>query len=238
MEHAQTIFKRYEIKYLLNREQYRKIRDYMQEYMEPDCYGRTSIYNIYFDTPDYCLIRESLEKPVYKEKLRLRSYGMDKNEGHVFVELKKKYDGIVYKRREEMEFEEAREYLYDGRHPETDSQILREIDWFLKYHKNLEPKMYIAYDRIALADRDGSGLRITFDKNIRWRNFKLDLQEADSGRQIIEDGYYLMEVKTPDSLPLWMTGILDKLELFPVSFSKYGRAYQDMKGLAGHGAVI
>lgn len=238
MEHAQTIFKRYEIKYLLNEMQYRKMRETLTDYMEMDKYGESHIYNIYFDTPDYYLIRDSLDKPVYKEKLRMRSYGMDKNNGHVFVELKKKYDGIVYKRREEMEFDEAVEYLYDGKKPSADSQILREIDWFLKYHKNVGPKMYIAYDRTALAAKDDSGLRLTFDENIRWRSTKLDLQEDGEDHLIIGKGYYLMEVKTPASLPVWMADILDDLKLYPVSFSKYGKAYEEMKGAVTDGAVI
>lgn len=238
MEHAQTIFKRYEVKYLLDEVQYKRMREALADHMEMDRYGQSRIYNIYFDTPDFHLIRESLDKPVYKEKLRLRSYGMDKNGGHVFVELKKKYDGIVYKRREEMEIEEAVEYLYDGKKPSGDSQILREIDWFLKYHKHMEPKMYIAYDRIALAAKDDSGLRITFDDNLRWRNTRLDLQDEGGGNLIIEKGYYLMEVKTPEALPVWMADILDALKLYPVSFSKYGRAYKEMREAAAGGTVI
>ena len=238
MEHAQTIFKRYEVKYLLDEVQYKRMREALADHMEMDRYGQSRIYNIYFDTPDFHLIRESLDKPVYKEKLRLRSYGMDKNGGHVFVELKKKYDGIVYKRREEMEFEEAVEYLYDGKKPSGDSQILLEIDWFVTYHKHMEPKMYIAYDRIALAAKDDSGLRITFDDNLRWRNTRLDLQDVGGGNLIIEKGYYLMEVKTPKALPVWMADILDALKLYPVSFSKYGRAYKEMREAAAGGTAI
>ena len=190
-----------------------------------DEYGVTSICSIYFDTPDYRLIRNSLEKPVYKEKLRLRSYGTPAEGDKVFVELKKKYQGIVYKRRERMELSEAEHYLYDYRPAKKKTQITREIDWFLRFYDNLVPSMYVSYSRIAMLGDKCPGLRITFDKNILWRKEELYLECGSFGKPLLEDGQRLMEIKVPEAMPIWLVRHLDELEIYPVSFSKYGNAY-------------
>ena len=95
----QNVFKRYEIKYLISQEQKRIVLEAMEQKMALDKYGRTTIRNIYFDTDSYRLIRRSIEKPAYKEKLRIRSYCKAQPNSTVFVELKKKYKSVVYKRR-------------------------------------------------------------------------------------------------------------------------------------------
>lgn len=195
--------------------------------MVVDQYGEKTVCNIYFDTPDSRLIRTSLEKPVYKEKLRLRSYGTPERNSTVFVELKKKYKGVVYKRREDMVLSEAEAYLYQGWKPGFSSQVLREIDWFLKYYGQITPAMYISYERIAMNEVKDSGLRVTFDTNILWRKEELNLKEGSWGNPILEPGQRLMEIKIAGAMPLWLGEILDKLYIYPVSFSKYGRAYQD-----------
>lgn len=227
MDDFQMTFKRYEIKYLLDEKIYLELRKRLEGKMVVDQYGEKTVCNIYFDTPDSRLIRTSLEKPVYKEKLRLRSYGTPERNSTVFVELKKKYKGVVYKRREDMVLSEAEAYLYQGWKPGFSSQVLREIDWFLKYYGQITPAMYISYERIAMNEVKDSGLRVTFDTNILWRKEELNLKEGSWGNPILEPGQRLMEIKIAGAMPLWLGEILDKLYIYPVSFSKYGRAYQD-----------
>lgn len=219
-------FNRYETKYMLPPIMARRLPKALQGRIQMDQYGLDTICSLYYDTPDDQLIRRSLEKPVYKEKLRLRSYGPAKENSAVYVELKKKYEGIVYKRRERMILSEAVPYLAGEADPGFDSQILHEITWFRDYYMGLMPAMYIAYDRIACFGTEDPSLRVTFDTNIRWRTDNLHLDGPTEGTQLLEPGWYLMEVKTPGAVPLWFSQILDELEIYPTSFSKYGRAYQ------------
>nr|WP_315989023.1 polyphosphate polymerase domain-containing protein [Desulforamulus aquiferis] len=188
--------------------------------------GSHTICNIYLDTPDYRLIRASIEKPVYKEKIRLRSYGVPGKEDTVFVELKKKYNGIVYKRRVPMTLREAELYLLQGKQPLTNCQILKEINWVLGFYKPI-PKVYIAYERIAICGKENKDLRITFDTNIRWRESVLDLSKGAWGNTLLGEGHHLMEIKIPGAIPLWLSQRLTKLEIFPTSYSKYGNCYKN-----------
>lgn len=223
----QAVFKRYEMKYLLTLEQKERLLEAMAPYMALDQYGRTVIRNVYLDTPDYRLIRRSLEKPVYKEKLRLRSYRQAAPGSQVFVELKKKYKGVVYKRRLSLEETEAVRWL-SGESRHTDSQIAREIDWFVGFYRDLAPRVFLSYEREAYYCRQGGDLRITFDDNILARQHRLSLEEPPGGTPLLEPGRVLMEVKTAGGLPLWLTGILTRERIFKTSFSKYGRAYAAM----------
>ena len=169
----QKTFKRYEKKYLLSPQQYRMVRQGIQERMQLDQYGLYTICSIYFDTDNFQLIRSSLEKPVYKEKLRLRSYGVPEDaQSPVFLELKKKYKGVVYKRRVDMQLEECREYLFAGERTHCDGQILHEIDWF-QHLWHTSPKVFLAYDRMAFFSPPEEELRITFGQNIRGRHTQL-----------------------------------------------------------------
>lgn len=227
MSQFQGTFKRYEKKYLLKEEQYNLLRKRVENRLIIDQFGKTTICNIYFDTATHQLIRDSLEKPVYKEKLRLRSYGTPGAGDHVFVELKKKYKGVVYKRREQMKLTDAEHYLYDYIPAVNQTQILKEIDWFLKFYQSLVPAMYISYDRIALYDLEEPELRVTFDSNILWRKEALYLESGIWGEPLLEEGQRLMEIKIPGAMPLWLSHSLDELEIYPVSFSKYGKAYED-----------
>ena len=220
-----TTFKRYEYKYLLNRSQRRYVEREMAAHMMPDKYGKTTICNIYFDTPDYRLIRKSLEKPVYKEKLRLRSYGRAAEDSTVFLELKKKYDGVVYKRRISLREQDAMDFLLQGEALPKENQISREIEYFCRFYGNLQPAMYLAYDRVAWFCDEDPNLRITFDSNIRFREWDFDLKHAPNGRQLLGAGQSLMEIKAAGSMPLWLVDILNTAEIRKTSFSKYGTAY-------------
>ena len=221
----QMVFKRYEIKYLMTRSQRDAVLEAMEPYMSMDAYGHSSIRNIYYDTPDFRLIRESLDKPVYKEKLRVRSYGPASAGDEVFVELKKKVQGVVYKRRIAMPGAPA-EACLSRRMNLPDSQIGREIAWFQKCWK-AKPKVWIAYDRVGYEGSCDPDLRITLDRNMRWRDTGLDLRLGDYGNPLLCRENILMEIKIPGVCPLWLSHLLSENGIFPVSFSKYGSCYRD-----------
>lgn len=219
---------------MLNHEQYTQLVEALQNHITPDKYGKSTINNIYFDTPNYQLIRASIEKPtVYKEKLRIRSYGIPSPESNVFVELKKKYKGIVYKRRVDMTYDEAITYLVRHESPPEPSQVTKEIDSFMRFYKNLRPAVSLFYDRMAYYAEDEPELRLTFDTNIRFRNKELDLINGDYGTVILDDNQYILEIKCITSMPLWLTQELDRLKIYPTSYSKYGTAYKLMLSQGG-----
>lgn len=220
------VFQRKEIKYLLDEEKYQLLEAAIAPYFQMDQYGKHTICNIYYDTEQDDLIRASLEKPVYKEKFRLRSYGVPGSEATVFLEIKKKYKGIVYKRREGLKLQEAEAFLNERIYPQKDTQILREIDYLFRYYKP-EPKLFLAYDRMAYFGKQDPELRMTFDTGIRFRRDRLALAAGDEGEKLLEDSSHLLEIKVPDAFPVWLSEVLSELEIFPVSFSKYGTVYRN-----------
>lgn len=224
----QATFKRHEIKYLLTDRQKRDILRAMRPYMELDQYGRTTIRNIYYDTDTYRLIRRSLEKSAYKEKLRIRSYQAATKNDPVFVELKKKYRSIVYKRRLTLPEKQARNSFENERLLPVHTQIAREIDYFRTYYEDLRPAVFLSYDREAFYALDGSDFRVTFDENILYRTDDLSLGSDVYGTALLDADETLMEIKTAGGIPLWMCRELSDLKVFQTSFSKYGLAYQDL----------
>ena len=220
---VQCCFERYEKKYCLSAAQQRFLLDAMVPYMRADEYGAYTICNIYYDTDDWRLIRSSIEKPVYKEKLRVRSYGVPGEDGSVFVELKKKYDGVVYKRRVTIPVRAVDDFL-SGPDAGGCGQIGREIRYFQSFYRTV-PKIFIGYDRLAFAGKDDPRLRITFDTGLRWRDTDVDLRLGDHGDPIALPGDVLMEVKIPGVCPLWLSRLLSEAGAFPTSFSKYGACY-------------
>ena len=222
-----TSFRRYEKKYFLTKEQYGLFRQSTAPFVSADEYGKYSICNIYYDTDDYRLIRASLEKPVYKEKLRVRSYGVPGPDDRVFAEIKKKYDGVVYKRRITMTDAAAESFLRGIRCSESRNQIAAELEYFQQFYKT-KPKAFIAYDREAFKGNENPELRITFDTNLRYRLDRLSLREGDDGRALIDGDLILMEIKIPESCPLWLCNQLSELKIQPVSFSKYGTCYKKL----------
>lgn len=218
------VFKRFELKYLMTKQQKEAILQAMSAYMAPDKFGHSEIRNLYFDTDSFRLIRNSLERPLYKEKLRLRSYGAADAQTPVFAELKKKYTGIVYKRRISMDYTDAMDFLA-GIRPLPDSQIGKEISYTLSRYGILTPKVFLSYERDAFHDPNGSSLRITFDENIRFRENDLSLAGNCCGAPILMQNQVLMEIKTSDCIPLWMARTLSELNIYKTSFSKYGNAY-------------
>lgn len=232
---AINTFARKEIKFLLSMEQYHSLMEVIHEYMNPDkyCVGgkEYGIYNIYYDTPDDFLIRESLAKPYYKEKIRLRSYySPAEPDALVFLEIKKKIGGIVTKRRVSMTLAESDEYFASRKKPDSSkyitNQVFRELDAFLD-HYPVAPKQYISYQREAFFGKDNKDFRLTFDRKITERRDDLGLGFESYGNFIIGADQRLMEVKVSDSMPAWLVNKLSELGIYKTSFSKYGRAYMN-----------
>lgn len=217
------IFKRYELKYILTIEQYQLVKSLMASHMRGDKYGESNICNLYCDTPDFLLVRRSNEKPFYKEKLRIRSYGVVKKDVDVFVEIKKKYDSIVYKRRIATDEQTALEMLAGN--ATYDSQIGKEIEYFTKLYQGIRPQMFISYRREAFYGIDDNDFRITFDRSILWRTYDLSLKSGIYGQPVLADNLVLMEIKTSTAIPMWLVSVLSANKIYKTSFSKYGTAY-------------
>ena len=231
---AIEVFNRYETKFLLTTKQYKALRTILEERVHPDAYNKGgkfyTICNVYYDTPDNNLIRTSLDKPEYKEKLRLRSYGVPNKNKPVFLEIKKKYAGIVNKRRCALTIDEANALILDNKYPVIKDymnvQVLNELDYFAQMY-DLVPKVYLAYDRLAYAGIEDEDLRITFDTNIRSRRYNVALEKGDYGSPIIDGGIWLMEVKCAGAVPMWLAAALSELGIYKTSFSKYGTEYKN-----------
>ena len=222
----QTTFKRYETKYLLTYAQKEALLQVMEPYMALDAYGRTTIQNLYYDTDSFRLVRRSMERPEYKEKLRVRSYGTAKDGGTVFVELKKKYESVVYKRRLSLPEDKAMAWLAGDDAAAPEGQIASEILYFRNFYRKLKPKVFLSYERETYFERSGGDFRVTFDDNILMRETELSLKSSAWGRQLLPEGMVLMELKTPGGIPLWMTQFLTRNHIYKTSFSKYGTAYE------------
>lgn len=223
----QTIFKRYENKYILDERQYQAVLRAIEKLTVPDKYGQSEVCSIYYDTPDRRLIRASVEKPVYKEKLRLRSYGVPREDSDCFLELKKKYKGVFYKRRIAAPYSDCIAYMKGNGKLES-SQIRNEIEYFKKYYGVLSPSVDIFYRRLAFYDAADPNVRLTFDSDILFRDYELDLKNGIYGERVLQKGLYLMELKTAGAMPLWTAEMLTRLKIYPSSFSKYGTAYKNI----------
>lgn len=230
---AIEVFNRYEKKYLIDRESFEWLTERIAARMRPDRFnegGRLyNIANIYYDTPDDELIRASIEKPAYKEKLRLRSYGVPAPDDEVFLEIKKKCKGLVNKRRTRLKLREAYDLVEKNieppEEPYINRQVLREIHYFLSVYR-LVPKVCLTYDRLAFFDREDDDFRVTFDTNIRTRRDDVRLEKGSRGDLLMEDGLWLMEVKSSRAVPLWFAELLTERRIYAASFSKYGTEYK------------
>ncbi len=227
-------FKRFEKKFILNESQYKSLLPILYKYMNADKYCKDgnnyNIYSIYYDTEDSQVIRHSINKPYYKEKLRLRSYKAPIGDNDkVFLELKKKINGIVSKRRATLSLKEAEMFLEYGIRPDSidylNNQVLNEIEYYLE-NNNVQPKVFISYSRKALFGKNDNDFRITFDSNILSRRDNLSLKMGGYGEEILPKGYYLMEVKILGAMPLWLTKVFSELKIYNTHFSKYGNEYK------------
>ena len=230
-----VVMKRYEMKYILTAEQTAFLRENLVGHMETDRFGLTSIASLYYDTPDRRLIRNSIEKTDFKEKIRLRSYGLASESSPVFLELKRKTEGVVYKRRVQSTVSMVRKFFEGEDEFCADSQIGKEISYFRDYYQKLVPSCLIIYDRIAYYEPDGD-LRLTIDYDPRYRAEDLTLTKDMKGQSLLPDGSAILEIKVQQAVPLWLTPILSKAKIYTGSFSKYGAAYQrQMSGVARKG---
>jgi len=235
MTDIQYTFCRHEKKYLLTRAQFHEIRKALAPYMTDDEYGLQTINNIYFDTPDFLMTRHSLTHPKYKEKFRLRSYGRTEEDSPAYAEIKKKYRHVVYKRRICVRHNDLYRFFRGETLADADLQTQQEIGWLL-YRWQPLPQVYIGYDRIACCGREDAALRITFDQNLRWRTHDLDLRCGDAGQPVWDEDRIIMEIKFPQSSPLWLASMLSERKIFPVSCSKAGVCYT--RHLAGKASCL
>ncbi len=219
----QMFFKRHEMKYKLTFSQYNCLVDLMKQYMQIDEYKRNKITNIYYDTEDYKVIRNSLEKPKYKEKLRMRMYGDTEKNDKVFIELKKKFKGIVYKRRIILN---KNDDIFEIEKINLDNQVLKEIKYFLSLYNYIKPMIHLSYYREAYKSLEDSEFRMTFDFDIKVRNKDVTFLSSEYDKSILDDNTVILEVKTVSGLPNWFLGFLKGKDIKQTSFSKYGEAYK------------
>ncbi|MFA7109426.1 MAG: polyphosphate polymerase domain-containing protein [Sphaerochaetaceae bacterium] len=223
MENKSQTFKRKEMKFLIDKKTKDSFFESISSQLDQDAFGQALISNIYYDDINSRLIRRSLEKPAYKEKLRLRSYNNVNSDSKVFIELKKKYDGIVYKRRLSMKETDAEKFLNREINPKN--QIEKETRYFLDFYHDLKPAMYLSYNRLAYFCKSDPNLRITFDSDILYRTENLSLLSKSYGSPLLEKNLFIMEIKCADAMPLWLVEALNKNKIYQSSFSKYGNAY-------------
>lgn len=217
-------FKRIEKKYVLTEKQKNLLFDKISDYIKEDKFHKSNIYNIYFDTKNNDLIINSIDKPLFKEKFRIRSYKIPTLEDKVFFEIKSKYKGIVGKRRCVLKLKELYDYIENKKFDES-NQIMKEINYYYQLY-NLKPVIFIAYDRLSYCSKTDEALRITIDSNLRSRRYNLRLEQGDKGKKYFEDEKYIMEIKTIGSMPLWLVRTLSELKIYPTTFSKYGNIYK------------
>ncbi|MDD6620959.1 MAG: polyphosphate polymerase domain-containing protein [Eubacteriales bacterium] len=231
---AIATFKRYEKKYLITKQQLDEIMPSLLEYMDldPFCIGGNEyrIYSIYYDTDNHDIIRQNSSKPVYKEKMRIRSYYDRKDpEDKIFMEIKKKSEGQGNKRRIKLKIKEIEPFVNDGILPETkdylSAQVAKELAYFLKNNK-VHPALYVQYDRLALFGKEDKNFRMTFDRNVRTRRSNFQFGESDEDELLLPGGEYIMEIKILGAMPLWLTHLLSEHKLFSRGFSKYGVKYK------------
>lgn len=237
------VFNRHESKFLIDTTIYKQIENKLLQHMEIDEYNKNhefyTISNLYFDTKGNNLIRNSLSKPNYKEKLRIRAYGVPKMDEKVYLEVKKKVCGVVNKRRSSLKLEEAYDFVATGKKPDIkdymNTQVINEIEYILKFY-DLEPKLYLAYDRKAFFSKTNRDLRITFDSNIRTRRYDLKLESGDYGENLLDKNKWIMEIKAENNMPLWLSNMLSEFKLYKSNYSKYGKEYEKL--LLNHRKLI
>lgn len=227
----QTVFKRTEIKYLVSDAQRQRLEDAMVGRMAPDAHGPSTVRNVYLDTPTHLLARRSMDHPPYKEKLRVRRYGDPVPGTDVFLELKKKCEGVVYKRRATLSPERARCLVAGTVEPR--GQIERELAFSLARYQGICPQMYLAYDREAFYDPCDHEFRMTFDRGVRCRWNDVSLDGPDEGLALLPEGVSILEVKAGLGMPLWLADLLARERIYKSSFSKYGQAWLAQQRVEG-----
>jgi len=229
-----SVFQRYEKKFLLTKTQYEKLLVAIHRNMRLDAYCKGGkmyhLRNVYFDTTDHQLISMSLLKPDFKEKLRIRKYGVQGDGTNlVFLEVKRKIKGIVTKRRASLSLLEIDQFMQEKIIPERDNyfdqQILKELNYMTQIYQ-LRKAVFIEYNRLAFFDREDEEFRVTFDHDIYTRYDNFDFESKVKGIPLLAKDMMLMEVKVGEAMPLWFAKALAKQNIYLNSFSKYGKAYE------------
>lgn len=235
---SESVFNRQEMKYMIDDVQCKALLDVIGGKLQTSKFAESKIMNLYYDSPDSLLVRRSLDKPVFKEKLRLRSYGRPDGGDPVFLEVKRKYNGVVYKRRIKLAYEDCTKFIQSKVKPEMNlpeepnknerqkEQILDEIEYFIKFYDDLEPACMITYDRRSFEAVEDTSLRITFDTGLKYRFYDLDLRKGAYGDSLLEDNKMIMEIKANSAYPLWLCAALEDIDAYKTNFSKYGKAYE------------
>lgn len=234
---AIEIFTRKEQKYLITVQQYDALVDQMKLHMRPDKNGQNGYYTVtslYFDNADHTIYYETKNKLKFRQKLRLRVYDDADIYDKAFFEIKQKHKKVVNKRRMLLPLSEARRYLKESPITSVDQlessnpQVFQEIDHFRRLYQ-LHPEMIISYDRHALHGIEDDNLRVTFDLNLRCRNYDLNLEHGSYGKQVIDPNLVVLEVKVDHSVPLWLTRLLQDLQCEQKSASKYCTSFETMQ---------
>ena len=226
-------FLRNEKKYILSQENYDKINNKLKNFILPDKYPSNQLLTVYYDSDDYKLINKSIEKPLYKEKLRIRSYGPPLDNDKIFVELKRKFDGVVYKQRTKATYKDVLNNIYDCEF--DDKQVGKEIKYLFSIYKDLKPKIFISSNRTYYIGKDNNDLRITFDDNLKYRLGDAYLNKNSNDKLLTDKK--IMEIKVKGAFPLWLSRILNELKIYPTSYSKVGNAYLKEKEEQKHGTI-
>ena len=230
---AESTFRRMEKKMLLPTDDVPRLLERLETVMRPDPHNQDGkpymLCNLYFDDDSNHVIRNSVERPFYKEKLRLRSYGVPTDDSLVFLEIKKKTDGVGTKRRARIPLVDAMHFLDTGIHPEgipyIDEQVLREIDYYRSHH-DVHPSTYVSYLRHAYFSVDDPSFRVTVDRDILTRHHDLDLRLGRYGEAILPPDLTLIEVKFAGSVPLWFARLMSEFKTSFHTFSKYGTDFK------------
>ena len=115
--------------------------------------------------------------------------------------------------------------MLEKKNERINRQVLGEIDYF-KHFYNLQPKLYLSYERMAYFEKNDGSFRVTFDTDITTRRHDVRLELGNYGKKIIPENMFLMEIKINKAVPIWFTKILSEYDIYPVSFSKYGTEYK------------
>lgn len=233
-----NVFDRIEKKYLINKEQKKNLLKVIKDHMDQDGYFKSEVYNLYFDTDNYDLIIQSIDQPIFKEKLRARSYsGYDRVFLEIKTKIRKKRSNPGFKRRvmitkkdfEELITKKATLVELASRSIETedDLQIAKEVDYLINTF-DLKPKILVMYHRESYQGEDK--LRITFDEKLRYRDKNLSLSKSKSDKIYFEDGRnIIMEIKAQGVLPLWLVKAMSANKTYPEQFSKVGKIFDKIR---------
>lgn len=228
---TETTAKRVEKKYIIQNDVLKDLLKDLEPYLVADKYKHSTITNLYFDTDDYEIIRRSIAATNFKEKFRIRSYSPEPVlDSQVFMEIKSKNDGVVYKERFQTTLFSAINFL-NGVEDIEDKAFADNMEIFMGKYPTMKPKMYIYYDRLSMKAKDSNKVRLTVDSNLTYRDINLDDLTNKSGKALLDSNYSIVEIKLNQEMPEWLEEVLENHQIEKGSFSKYGTAYKLTAGI-------